>query len=308
MRILLTCCLAAFLTVTFWLVLRLALRNRLQVLDRLQSVAQVTESAASTTNELDKPLSERLLMPLVNRISGRIRQLAPEHYLSKVELKLARAGKPSNLSAVEWVAWQLAAVLLGAVAGGLLSLAAPYTAPAWRRYGMVVVGIGCGVLAPSYYLSRKTLLRQKAIRKVLPDCIDLLSVSMEAGLGFDGALAKVTEKMDNVLSHELEKVLQETRLGKPRREVLREMAERTGVNELEAFISTVIQADKLGVPIGRVLRVQAAALREKRRQQAEEMAQKAPVKMLIPLVFFIFPTIFIVLLGPALISIMSNLK
>ena len=156
-------------------------------------------------------------------------------------------------------------------------------------------------------LNRKITARRKSIQSDLPDALDLLTVSVEAGLGFDGALAKLSEKMKGALVEEFSRTLQEMRIGVPRRDAIRAMGQRCSVDDLSLFTAAVVQADQLGVSIGNVLRVQSAAMREKRRQRAQEKAQKAPVKMLIPLVVFIFPAIFVVLLGPAVIRLMSSL-
>ena len=162
-----------------------------------------------------------------------------------------------------------------------------------------------GYIIPEQLLKSKWNGRRKAVIKNLPDALDLLTVSVEAGLSFDGALVKVVEKSDNVLANEFKKVISETQMGKSRREALRDMSERLNVEELSTFINSLIQADTLGVSISKVLRIQSQQMRQKKRQMIEEKAMKAPVKMLIPMVLFIFPTIFIVLLGPAAIQIME---
>ena len=158
-------------------------------------------------------------------------------------------------------------------------------------------------MLPDMYLNLCRRQRSESILKSLPDVLDLLSVSVEAGLGFDAALQKVVEKSQGPLADEFDTALNEIRMGKPRREALRDMARRVEVDDVSTFVGAVVQADTLGVSISNVLAVQAEQVRQKRRQRAEEKAQKAPVKILIPMLFFIFPTIFIVLLGPALLQI-----
>jgi len=148
--------------------------------------------------------------------------------------------------------------------------------------------------------------RQKVILNSLPDVIDLLTVSVEAGLGFDGALMKVVEKKPGPLASEFDKVLQEIKVGKPKRDALRDLAQRIDIQDFTAFIGAVVQADQFGVAIANVLRIQAEQIREKRRQRARERAMKVPVKMLIPMVVFIFPTLFIVLLGPVVLQIIEQ--
>jgi len=156
-----------------------------------------------------------------------------------------------------------------------------------------------GYLLPGIWLDRRIKQRRKEIAKTLPDAIDLLTISVESGLGFDPAMMRVAEKWDNHLSREFARVLSEMRLGKTKREALREMADRVGDDGLNTFVSAVIQADQLGVAITQVLRIQSDAMRVRRRQKAEELAQKAPIKMLFPMAFLIFPALYVVILGPA---------
>lgn len=162
-----------------------------------------------------------------------------------------------------------------------------------------------GLFFPNYYLKMQTRRRQEEIVRTLPDTLDLIMVSVEAGLGFDAALFRVIEKQKGVLADEFNLVLQEVKMGRPRREALKDMASKNNVEDLSNFIASLIQADQLGVSIGSVLRNQAKQIRQKRRQRAQEQAHKAPVKMMLPLVLFIFPSIFIVVLGPAVIRIID---
>jgi tight adherence protein C len=162
-----------------------------------------------------------------------------------------------------------------------------------------------GFLLPGIWLDRKIKARRKEITKALPDAIDLLTISVEAGLGFDPALMRVAEKWDNALTREFARVLSEMRIGKTKREALREMSQRVDEDGLASFVSSVIQADQLGVAITHVLRIQSEAMRMKRRQRAEAAAQKAPLKMLFPMVFLIFPALYVVILGPAVPQMME---
>jgi len=159
---------------------------------------------------------------------------------------------------------------------------------------------------PNLLLESRIKRRQRVVLHAMPDALDLLTICVEAGLGFDAAMKKVIEKWDNELSLAFARVLQEIQLGKLRREALRDMADRLGVSEMDSFVAAVIQSEQLGVSMSRVLRVQADSMRVKRRQRAEESAQKAPVKMVVPMVFLIFPTIVIILLGPALLQILRS--
>jgi tight adherence protein C len=169
------------------------------------------------------------------------------------------------------------------------------------------VGVGIGYIAPEFWLTRRVTARQKTIVLEIPDALDLLTISVRAGLGFDAALGKVVEKLRGPLPDEFRRALAEIRMGKSRRESLRDIIPRTDVPALTNFISAIIQAEQLGVSISKVLQVQSEQLRIERRQRAEEMAQKAPIKMLFPLIGCIFPTLFMVILGPALIQILSTL-
>jgi tight adherence protein C len=161
------------------------------------------------------------------------------------------------------------------------------------------VGGALGFLAPSFWLGRKIKQRKKAVQKILPDAIDLMTISVEAGLAFDGAMQRVADKWDNELSHEFQRAIAEMRVGKSKRDALREIVARTGVPDLSTFVASVIQADQLGVSIAKVLRIQSEQLRIRRRQRAEEQAHKAPILMMIPMVFLIFPATYIVILGPS---------
>jgi len=171
----------------------------------------------------------------------------------------------------------------------------------------VVIGV-FGFLLPNIWLDRKIKDRRKDIMKSLPDAIDLLTISVESGLGFDPAMQRVAEKWDNALTREFARVLSEMRIGKTKREALREMALRADEDGLTTFVSSVIQADTLGVPITQVLRIQSEAMRVRRRQKAEELAQKAPLKMLFPMVFLIFPAFYVVILGPAVPQFIEAFK
>jgi tight adherence protein C len=173
----------------------------------------------------------------------------------------------------------------------------------------VLMAIGAGVFGfflPTLLLRSRINRRQDLITKAMPDALDLLTVCVEAGLGFDQALSKVCEKWENELSMAFERVINEIRLGKLRREALRDMADRMDVADMTSFVAAIIQADQLGVSIGKVLRIQSEQMRIKRRQRAEKKAHEAPVKMLIPMVFLIFPSIYIVLLGPSVVQIIKS--
>jgi tight adherence protein C len=170
-----------------------------------------------------------------------------------------------------------------------------------------LVGFGIGYIVPEFWLGGRIKARQKIILKMIPDTLDLLTISVRAGLGFDAALAKVVEKLPGPLTDEFRRALAEVRVGKARRDALRDMVPRTNVQPLSNFIGAIIQAETLGVSISKVLQVQSEQLRIERRQRAEEMAARAPIKMLFPLVGCIFPSLFIVILGPAIIAIVKTM-
>ena len=262
--------------------------------------AGVTAEAAAEEREPASSLVRSVLASLWRwwkRSYGRKLSGAKQAHL---ELKLLQAGRPFQMGPVEYRMLQLSlfvllpglfglyAVMLGFGFGGLACL--------------VLLGLAVGGFGPSYYLGLKTRQRSKKALRELPDVLDLLTVSLEAGLGFDGALSKLVSKMDGVLSGEFQRCLEEIRLGKTRREALLGVKERLVLDEIKVLISSILQAEKLGIGLVTVLRVQSQEVREQRKQRAEEEAMKAPIKMLFPLVLFIFPSLFIVLLGPAIIQ------
>jgi tight adherence protein C len=240
----------------------------------------------------------RVLKPAIRRWSRTLGERSPGSALEGVRIKLNQAGNPSGLGPVEFLGLRyIIALGLGL---GLLGLMMVAHAQSTLTLAIcAVVGV-LGYMMPNIWLDRKIKARRKEIRLSLPDAIDLLTISVESGLGFDPALQRVAEKWDNALTREFARVLSEMRIGKTKRDALREMAGRVDEDGLTTFVSSVIQADTLGVPITQVLRIQSEAMRVRRRQRAEEQAQKAPLKMLFPMVFLIFPAFYVVILGPAL--------
>jgi tight adherence protein C len=264
------------------------------------------EAAALTLEEVElrEPFYDRVIKPLAQRLSKLVMRWLPNNSLAKTELKLARAGNPNGWAAADF--WGVCG--LGAlIAGGLPFILLMTTGmPLPRLISYTSLFFSLGFKMPSIWLDRKIKARQKDIQKGLPDALDLMTVSVEAGLAFDSAMQKVSDKWTNHLSKEFERCNHEMRVGRTRREVLRDMAERVGVDDLTAFVAAVLQADQLGVSIAKVLRIQSEQMRMRRRQRAEESAQKAPIKMLFPMVFLIFPALFIVLLGPAALQLMET--
>jgi len=248
--------------------------------------------------ELREPFSERVIKPLIQGIAAFVGRLAPRRNVENLRHRLELAGNPYNWGPTELLGVRgLSALICGALPLGLLILArAPLP-------NLVLFTALLGVLGfylPLIWLGRKIKRRQGEILKALPDALDLLTITVEAGLGFDAAMNKVTEKWDNELGWAFARTIAEISMGKGRKAALRDMADRAEVTELTSFVAAIIQADQLGVSIARVLRIQSEQMRIRRRQRAEELAQQAPIKMMIPLTFLIFPSILVVLLGPAI--------
>jgi len=262
--------------------------------DIAERLAQFAERPLTLEEiELQKPFKERVLDPIMNSIGNFISRRMPRQAMERMRTRLETAGNPGNLQPGTFMILQIASLTIVTVLAWIIMQgqdnALLYT---------ILLGV-VGYVLPTVWLNGRIRSRQKAILKALPDAIDLLTISVEAGLGFDLAMQRVVEKWDNELSHEFARVLADVRLGKNRRDGLRELVGRTGVPDLSAFVAAVIQADQLGVSIAKILRVQSDQLRIRRRQRAEELAHQAPIKMLFPLVFLIFPSMFVVILGPA---------
>jgi tight adherence protein C len=270
-------------------------------------LTEFSNAPAATLEELElqRPLFDRTVRPVVGRLSGVAMRVASPRTVSRTNKKLLLAGEPGGMRATEFVALKLllsgAALVLGIVLFAILG-----RNPVYGSLIALVLGALFFVL-PEFWLSRKVSSRQQQILLALPDTLDLLTISVRAGLGFDGALAKVVEKTQGPLAEEFQRALAEIRVGRSRRDALRDMAARVDVAPLTNFVGAILQADQLGVAISQVLQVQSEQLRIERRQRAEELAAKAPIKMLFPLVGCIFPSMFIVILGPAVILIIKNL-
>lgn len=293
-----------FLTaLLFFLMLwNLVTKNKILIQKRLTVFTD--DKKKEEDDELNKPFKERIVQPILQKMSLSLLKLMPEARRQSLKKKLDLAGNPFNLKSHEFMGFQYGIAIFFAVS---LGFTAYYHGVDMRKTLLFIVAFSyMGFKIPLLFLKVRTLRRQKEIDKSLPNIIDLLAVSVEAGLGFDAALAKVTVKSKGILAEELRKVLHEIKLGKSRREALKDLVYRTEAEDLANFISAVLQADGLGVSMSQILRIQSEQMRRKRRQRAEEEAMKAPVKMLFPMVFFIFPSIFIVLLGPAAIKIFSE--
>jgi tight adherence protein C len=253
--------------------------------------------------DLARPLTERVLGPALDAVAERILAILPKRVLDGMRRKLILAGEPLNLGgfltvmALSAGLFMVLAFTLVVGAGGSFQA---------KQLLLLVALSGMGLALPYFWLINRVRRRQTIITKSLPDSFDLVTTCVEAGLGLDAALARVAEKVQGPFAEELSRTLREVGMGRMRRDALRELGERTGVPDLITFVNAVVQAEQMGTGIGQVLRVQSDQLRLRRRQRAEEMANAAPVKMVFPLVLCIFPTLFMVILGPAAITLYEN--
>ena len=276
-----------------------------QQLDPVQARLQqiVVRPRSLEELELQRPLSERTLKPIINSLSRLVGRFYPQNTVRGLALKLKRAGM-EHTSTEFFLGVKGFAALVGLVAvSALVNL---ITSDGTQTLIGAVAGLVLGFMAPDFFLGNKAGKRNKLILEALPDALDLLTISVEAGLGFDAALVKVTEKMKGPLSEEFKRAAGEQRVGKSRQEALRGITERVEVKEFQNFISAIIQADQLGVSMSKVLRIQSEQLRQARRQRAEEKAARAPILIMLPTVGCIFPSLFIVILAPAALTAMST--
>jgi len=242
---------------------------------------------------------ERVLMPASSSLAQLVLKLNPRVTVESVRMKLLSAGLANKIQPNAFLAIKGAAAGGGLVFGFLIGVGSSATTALMFA---AVFGLG-GFFGPDFVVGARARSRKEKVRAELPDALDLLAVSVEAGMGFDGAITKLTEHMDGALSEEFSLTLGEMRVGESRQEALKKMAERVDTPELSAFVRAIVQADQLGISLGRILRVQAADTRLRRQAAAEERAMKAPIKMLFPTVMFIFPAMFLVILGPALLGL-----
>lgn len=262
--------------------------------------------------EMSLPFSERVILPALRKLGAFAEKFTPQASLLEVQHLLDLAGNPRGWSpTIVWGARIAATVLIFLGVLFLAIISPPNSDFSIQKnplmmLGGAVAGGAFGYFLPVLLLRSTINRRQDAVLKAMPDALDLLCVCVEAGLGFDQAMSKVAEKWENELSIAFERVIQEVRLGKLRREALRDMADRMDVSDMTSFVAAIIQADQLGVSMGKVLRIQSEQMRMKRRQRAEKKAHEAPVLMLIPMAFLIFPSIYIVLLGPSVFILMNS--
>ncbi len=281
-----------------------------RVSERVEDVQQRSRVVMKGTQldaELSKSIGQRLIIPGLQRIRNRVMQLMPSQAVAAAREKLDRAGSPSGLTVASFLTLRFIAFVAGLVAAGALFVLWPTPVLLHRLFGSGLLVV-LGILGPDYYLDMKIRGRQYNIRKSLPDIIDLLVVSAEAGTGLDGALSVVIKRKKGPLVDEFSRVLAEMRLGKSRQQAWEDMANRVGIDELRMLVAALRQAEQLGVSIAKTLRTQADSLRTQRSLRIRQIAASLAIKMLFPLIFFILPALFITVLGPGLMTVMSGFK
>lgn len=254
--------------------------------------------------ELSQRFYERVMLPIFNKIGEIAARFTPQATLETARLKLIKAGNPMQMDPSFFIVLRF---VLAVVLGGGLFLVFSISGRNWLQgLGISALFMALGYFLPDLWLSSKVSARQKAVFRGLPDALDLLTICVEAGLGFDAAMRKVNQKWEDELALEFGRVIQEIGLGKLRREALRDMADRLDVSEFTSFVAAVIQSEQLGVSMAKVLRIQSDQMRIRRRQMAEEEAHRAPIKMIFPIALLIFPSIMLILLGPAALLLITS--
>jgi tight adherence protein C len=269
----------------------------------LAAVEAIRAAPDPMRQELDRPFNERVVGPMFARLTALGRRFTPNDQSARLRKRLDLAGNPPGWDTDRILAFKM----LGLIVGGAVGVVVPllFGNVAWA----ILFGIGLallGLFLPNIILYQKAYDRSRTIERELPDALDLLVISVEAGLGFDAALAQVARNTTGPLAEEFFRVLQEMQLGTGRADAMRALSDRTDVTDLRGFVTAMVQADAFGIPIANVLRIQAREMRTRRSQRAEEAAQKVPVKILFPLIFCILPSLFIVILGPAVIQIIQS--
>lgn len=274
---------------------------------RMAMFAEAGEADSLEDIEMSQPFMDRIVYPLAKKMGQFAVRFTPQNALAETALKLEQAGNPRGMEPTTFFATRF---IVGAAAGGFLFfifLIAPTMSPfTLRNIAIMFFFMLLGFFIPNLLLTSQIGRRQHEITKSMPDALDLLTICVEAGLGFDAAMKKVQEKWENQLALAFGRALQEIQLGKLRREALRDMSDRMGVSEMHSFVAAIIQSEQLGVSMAKVLRIQSDDMRVKRRQRAEQEAQKAPIKMLFPMALLIFPTIMLLLMGPAVLLMMRS--
>lgn len=296
-----------FITVAL-LILALTIRSERAIMQErmLPHQAAAREVSGIVESEIGRSFSERVTRPILGKLSELGTRHTPSGGIQAVQEKLASAGHPWGLTAPEFLGLKLLSIA-GFVLAGLAALATLSTSVMLRLVAMILL-VFIGAILPDYLLERKTTSRQREIRRALPNALDLLTVVINAGMGLDAAMQKVADKLKGPLSDEMKQALQEMQIGKLRIEALKDMERRVKVPELTSLVAAIYQADQLGASISKVLNVQSATMRTLRIQKAQETAARLAVKMLFPLVFFIFPALFVAVLAPGLILTMRALN
>ncbi|MBJ7356241.1 type II secretion system F family protein [Nocardioides sp.] len=263
----------------------------------------MTNAPKELTQDLDRSFADRVVEPLQQRALGLGRRLSGADTADRIRRKLDLAGNPHGWTVDRVVSGKVIGAVVGLVFGVVFGLMLEGTG---LRFVVAIGGLVVGFFGPNLYLYQKIHDRSAQLLRELPDAIDLLTISVESGLGFDAAVQQVARNTEGPLSEEFSRVLREMQIGQGRADALRALAERTNVPDVRSFVSAMVQADSFGIPIAQVLRVQSSEMRTKRRQRAEEKAQQVPVKITVPLIFCILPTLFIAVMGPAVLSIMDS--
>jgi tight adherence protein C len=271
----------------------------------LYLAGESTEPVSLQELELSKPFSERVILPLVKQAARIFSWMWPQNRINVLRTRLAMAGNPSGITAGDFVGVKGLSMVLVVGVSVLFGFLTRYPLNYFSLLLLTLLGF-CGFFLPDVWLSRRIKQRQQGLINALPDALDMLTIAIEAGLSFENALQEIAGKWDNELSREFTRVLRDIGMGQSRRQALLGLSERTGVQDIVSFVASLNQAEELGVSIGRVLSVQAEELRVRRRQRAQERANQAPIKMMFPLVFLIFPAIFAVLLGPAVPQLLRS--
>ncbi|MEW6094938.1 MAG: type II secretion system F family protein [bacterium] len=313
MNLLLLMIILMFISTFSLLIMGAVTFKRAKVISRLKKLTDVKTSEQIVISleeeELKKSFFERMIKPIIQKIALKFTKGEKEEasmYQDRLLTQLIMAGNPGNLQPAEFIVLQFLISLIV-----LFIILIPCLIIKLNPPILILVfalsGFGLGFICPKFWLSKRVMTRKRLISRALPDTLDLLEVSMEAGLGFDLALSKVVEKTKGPLASEFRKALEEIMVGKSRREALKDVGKRTGVEDLQLFINNIIQSEQLGIGIAKVIQVQSDQLRVLRRQRVEEEAMKVPIKMLFPLIFFIFPIILLVVLGPVILKIIQEL-
>lgn len=280
------------------------LRERSAIARSLAAIESYQGTPSVLREELAQPFTQRVLVPSFKRLVAIGKAVSPAGRVERIRRRLEEAGKPEAWDVDRVLGWTVLAAIGGGTLGSLVGFVLGGSLVQVGAAGFI--GAAAGYFAPGLVVYQTAYNRSEQVRRDLPDALDLLSITVAAGLGFDAALAQVARNTKGPLAEELFRVLQEMQIGMGRAEALKALGERTGVAELRQFVTSMVQADTFGIPIANVLRIQSGEMRVKRSQHAEELAQKVPVKILFPLIFCILPTLFVVILGPAVLGILRS--